>query len=112
MLDLTGVPREWLVCRGYAHRWDHGVAPLQVDNTQRPVVWASHAHCEGCGMKRWRFYVPVSCDRLGQWEYSDHAGFRRGMHMVTQTDALIEIARRDRVGEDEVKKRRTRCKAG
>jgi hypothetical protein len=111
VLDLTGVPREWLVCRAYAHRWDHGVAPLQVDDSQRPVVWASWAHCTGCQMKRWRYYAPVTCAKLGQWEYSDPGGFRAGMHLVTQLDAVLEIARRDRVGADEVGKRRAK-KAG
>lgn len=110
-VDLMSLPREWLVCRAYAHRWDHGVAPLQVDNTQRPVVWVSHAHCVSCQMKRWRYYTPGTCLKLGGWEYADPAGFRRGMHLVTQLDAVREIARRDQVGADEVKKRRAR-KAG
>jgi hypothetical protein len=105
MLDLSGLPREWLECRARGHRWDHGSAPLQVDDTQRPVVWVTRGYCTSCAIKRWRYLVPDTCARLGGWEYSDLAGVRRGLHLVTQIDADLELARRDKVGDEVGKKR-------
>lgn len=109
MLDLSGVAREWLNCRGRAHQWDHGPAPIQVDDTQRPIVWVTRGRCTSCGMLRWRYMAPQTCARLGGWEYSDPAGMRRGMHLATQIDADLELSRRDRVGvTDEIAERRSR----
>lgn len=111
MLDVSDKPREWVECRAHGHRWDHGPAPVQVDDTQRPIAWVTRGHCTSCGMKRWRYMAPGTCARLGGWEYSDAAGMRRGLHLVTQIDANSELARRDQVGLDEVGKRRV-AKAG
>jgi len=93
--------RETLTCRGFQHPWDHGPAPIQVDNTQKPVVWVTRGHCTQCGMKRWRYLVPGTCEPLGPWEYSDITGMRRELHLVTQNDAGVEIARRDNVGQEQ-----------
>lgn len=110
-MDITEAAREWLECRARAHRWDHGPAPIQVDDTQKPTVWVTRGHCTSCGMKRWRYMTPGSCVRIGGWEYADPAGMRAGLRLVTQLEADVELARRDNVG-DEVGKRRTRRKAG
>jgi hypothetical protein len=106
MLDLSNLPREWLECRARAHRWDHGKAPIEVDESQKPVVWVTRGRCTRCKMRRWRYMAPETCARLGGWEYADPGGMRRGLHLVTQIDADRELARRDRVGMDEVGARR------
>jgi hypothetical protein len=100
LIDLQQALRPWLVCRGFAHTWDHGPAPVQVDDTQKPVVWVSRGHCTSCGMKRHMYLAPETCDPLSRWEYADINGMRRGMRLVTQLDARGEIARRDQVGQE------------
>lgn len=99
MIDIMAADRQNLTCRGFQHPWDHGPAPIQVDDTQKPVVWVTRGRCTSCGMRRWRYLVPVTCAPLGQWEYSDVNGMRRQLHLVTQLDARVELARRDQVGE-------------
>lgn len=99
MIDLMQARRSSLECRGFQHRWDHGPAPIQRDDTQKPVVWVTRGHCTSCGLRRWRYLVPYTCDPLGDWEYSDPSGMRPEMHLVTQQEARVEIGRRDNVGE-------------
>lgn len=100
MIDIMAARRQTLTCRGFQHPWDHGPAPIQVDDTQKPVVWVTRGHCTSCGMKRWRYLVPETCEPLGGWEYQDITGMRRELHLVTQLDARVEIARRDQVGQE------------
>ena len=100
MIDIMAARRETLVCRGFQHPWDHGPAPIQVDDTQKPLVWVTRGHCTSCGMKRWRYLVPGSCAPLGPWEYQDITGMRPELHLVTQLDARVEIARRDQIGAE------------
>ena len=99
-IDLMQVSRNWLNCRGFQHSWDHGPAPMQRDDTQKPVLWVTRGTCTSCGMKRWHYYVPGTCDPIGKWEYMDVNGMRSGMHLVTQQDARVEFGRRDNVGQD------------
>lgn len=101
MIDLMQAQRQNLTCRGFQHTWDHGPAPMQRDDTQKPVVWVTRAHCTSCGLKRWRYFVPETCDPLGEWEYADPNGMRREMHLVTQQDARVELGRRDNVGQEQ-----------
>lgn len=100
MIDLIQARRTSLTCRGFAHTWDHGPAPIQVDDTQKPVLWVTRGHCTSCGLRRHRWMVPHTCEPIGHWEYTDPAGMRAEVHLVTQQDARAELARRDNVGTD------------
>lgn len=100
MLDLSGVPREYLVCRATAHSWDHGPAPIQRDNTQAPEIWFTKGRCPSCTTTRIRWLVPKTCKPLSDnWDYTYPLDFKRHMHLVTQMDARAELARRDAVGK-------------
>lgn len=108
-LDLTEIPRKWLLCRAYAHRWDHGKAPIQDDpHSVNPKLWITHGRCTNCAMQRWHYLLPISCAKIGHWEYADPNKTLRKLRLVTKDDAAAELARRDRVGEtDELAERRT-----
>ena len=74
----------------------------------RPVVWFSRARCTSCATKRMRYMVPHTCARIGGWDYTYPDGWR-ALRLVSQIEAGLELARRDRIGvEDEVAKKRSK----
>ena len=98
MSDLSDVPREYLVCRGYAHSWDHGPAPIQREPRKVPETWVTRGRCTSCTMLRWKWLAPRSCKPLSEWDYTPPADYTKHLHLVTQVEARAELARRDGVG--------------
>lgn len=104
MLDLSGVPREYLFCRAFAHLWDHGPAPVQREPRKVPETWVTRGRCTSCTMLRWKWLAPVSCKPLSEWDYTPPVDYAKHLHLVTQAEARAELARRDAVGSKRARK--------
>lgn len=98
MVELSGVPREYLFCRAFAHTWDHGPAPVQREPRKVPETWVTRGRCTSCGMKRWQWLAPGTCKPQSDWAYEPPEDFTRHLHLVTKPEARTELARRDQVG--------------